>query len=246
MASTNKTAHYELSQYVGSDKPTYLTDYNNDMSAIDTGIYNAQDKANSAYTLAGGAEDKADNAQSTANTALTNAGTANTNIGTMANLETTEKTNLVGAINEVEGNVEKFNLTSFTTYSGNDLVETVVSGSALAEKNGSITVATNSDGSIFKLYSYGLGFRYSGAGSWKITISTSIRPTNEITISAGMKFYENSGRTPFWISSVSFKVKTNGDVEISFSKDFGDDAYQEIYFPPCLYFAKDFGDVSNP
>lgn len=245
MASTNKTAHYELSQYVGSDKPTYLTDYNNDMSAIDTGMYNAQDKANSAYNLANTADGKADTGIANAGLAQTDASTALTRIGTMANLDTTEKTNLVGAINEVEGNIEKFNLTSFTSYSGNDLVETVVSGSALTEKNGSITVATNSDGSIFKLYSYGLGFRYSGAGSWKITISTSIRPTSEITISAGMKFYENSGRTPFWISSVSFKVKTNGDVEISFSKDFGDDAYQEIYFPPCLYFAKDFGDQPN-
>lgn len=105
MASTNKTTHYELSQYVGSDKPTYLTDYNNDMSAIDTGIYNAQTKADSAYTLAGTADGKADNAQTTANTAVTNAGTANTNIGTMTNLETTEKTTLVKAINEVKEQV---------------------------------------------------------------------------------------------------------------------------------------------
>ena len=27
-ASTNKTTHYNLSQYVSSDKPTYLVDYN--------------------------------------------------------------------------------------------------------------------------------------------------------------------------------------------------------------------------
>lgn len=105
MASTNKTTHYELSQYVGSDKPTYLTDYNNDMSAIDTGIYNAQQKADSAYSTAGEADTKAGNAQTTANTAVTSAGTANTNIGTMANLETTEKTTLVGAINEVKEQV---------------------------------------------------------------------------------------------------------------------------------------------
>ena len=95
MASTNKTTHYELSQYVGTDKPTYLTDYNGDMLAIDTGIYNAQTKADSAFANAGIADGKAGDAQTTANTALTNAGTANTNIGTMANLETTEKSSLV-------------------------------------------------------------------------------------------------------------------------------------------------------
>lgn len=38
MSSTNKTSHYNLSQYVSSDKPTYLVDYNTDMSNIDTGI----------------------------------------------------------------------------------------------------------------------------------------------------------------------------------------------------------------
>lgn len=38
MASTNRTTNYELSQYVGSDKPTYLGDYNGDMLKIDTGM----------------------------------------------------------------------------------------------------------------------------------------------------------------------------------------------------------------
>lgn len=71
MASTNKTTNYELSQYVGSDKPTYLGDYNGDMLKIDTAI----------HTNAGAiatAQSTADTASTTANTALTNAGTAQT------------------------------------------------------------------------------------------------------------------------------------------------------------------------
>ena len=39
MASTNKTTNYELSQYLGSDKPTYLGDYNSDMLKIDAGMH---------------------------------------------------------------------------------------------------------------------------------------------------------------------------------------------------------------
>lgn len=35
MASTNKTANLKLSQYVNSDKPSYLQDYNEDMRKID-------------------------------------------------------------------------------------------------------------------------------------------------------------------------------------------------------------------
>lgn len=41
MASTNKTANYALSQFVGTDRPTWLGDYNSDMAKID-----AQMKAN--------------------------------------------------------------------------------------------------------------------------------------------------------------------------------------------------------
>lgn len=41
MTSTNKTANYELSQFVGTDHPTWLGDYNSDMAKID-----AQMKAN--------------------------------------------------------------------------------------------------------------------------------------------------------------------------------------------------------
>ena len=78
MSSTNKTTHYNLSQYVASDKPTYLVDYNADMSAIDSGIYAAKSEAD----------------------------TNTTSIGDLTTLTTTEKTNLVGAINEVDGNVD--------------------------------------------------------------------------------------------------------------------------------------------
>lgn len=106
MASTNKTANYNLSQYVGTDKPTYLSDYNTDMYNIDaqmkvnadniataisgietatttanTANTNAQtaiSTANSASTTAGEASTTATNAQSTANSALATATTAQT------------------------------------------------------------------------------------------------------------------------------------------------------------------------
>lgn len=93
MSSTNKTTNYELSQYIGSDMPTYLGDYNSDMLKIDT-----QMKANN--TLGNTADGKAD----------TNA----LAIGTLANLNTTVKSNLVGAVNEVK------DIEGFPAYSEND------------------------------------------------------------------------------------------------------------------------------
>lgn len=55
MSSTNKTTYYDLSQYIGTDKPTYLGDYNSDMSKIDAGIHGANDKATTASQNAGSA-----------------------------------------------------------------------------------------------------------------------------------------------------------------------------------------------
>lgn len=55
MSSTNNTTYYELSQYIGTDKPTYLGDYNSDMSKIDAGIHGADDKATTASQNAGSA-----------------------------------------------------------------------------------------------------------------------------------------------------------------------------------------------
>lgn len=44
MASTNKTANLKLSQYVNSDKPSYMQDYNEDMRKIDDFSKNALQK----------------------------------------------------------------------------------------------------------------------------------------------------------------------------------------------------------
>lgn len=130
MASTNKTTHYELSQYVGSDKPTYLSDYNGDMLKIDTAINTAKTTADTAQTAATTAQTTAEGAQTTATTAVTNAATAQTaantaitNVGTLANLETAVKTSAVAAINEVVGNVG--NLSSLTTTAKSNLVAAI-------------------------------------------------------------------------------------------------------------------------
>lgn len=49
MTATNKTENYQLSQFVGSDRPTWLGDYNGDMSKIDAQLkQNADDIASAA------------------------------------------------------------------------------------------------------------------------------------------------------------------------------------------------------
>ena len=76
MASSNKTPNYGLSQFLGTDKPAWLADYNADMLAIDTGINGAKSAAQGAQTAAGAADAKADTATSAAEAATATAETA--------------------------------------------------------------------------------------------------------------------------------------------------------------------------
>ena len=48
MTATNKTENYELSQFVGSDRPTWLGDYNSDMAKIDAQLKQNADDITSA------------------------------------------------------------------------------------------------------------------------------------------------------------------------------------------------------
>ena len=73
MSSTNKTSHYELSQFIGTDKPAWLTDYNGDMLKIDTGLAAAAAEASGAQGTATSAASAAQAAQNTANQAVTSA-----------------------------------------------------------------------------------------------------------------------------------------------------------------------------
>lgn len=66
MAATNHTTHYGLSQYLAEDKPSYLTDYNADMLAIDNAIYAAQSTAEAAAGSVPNATQTAQNALETA------------------------------------------------------------------------------------------------------------------------------------------------------------------------------------
>lgn len=55
MPSTNKTNPYELSQFIGSDIPSWLSDYNSDMLKINNAIQEAKISADDAMSSAGSA-----------------------------------------------------------------------------------------------------------------------------------------------------------------------------------------------
>ncbi len=65
MTATNKTTNYELSQFVGSDRPAWLGDYNSDMLKIDKQLKRNADDIASA--TAGGLTSVAHTADLTGN-----------------------------------------------------------------------------------------------------------------------------------------------------------------------------------
>lgn len=231
MASTNKTTNYDLSQFVSSDKPGWLTDYNADMGKIDTGIKNAADSA----TIADG---KAD----------TNASA----IGTIANLTTTAKTDLVSAVNEVNSTASTAQNTANSATSSISLlsnylnINTFGSMTSATSSNGSVTsvhlsYASNDTNSVGKIYGY-LDYAPTTAADTIITVTdkSPFRPSSDIYISpAGMQSIDGVSTTDY---PVGVTIKTDGTITLH-AYSIGQNRTHRMILPPCLYFIKDFGDT---
>lgn len=134
MASTNKTPNYDLSQYVGTDKPTYLGDYNSDMSKIDTAMKANDTKATTASSVAQTAND-------TAGTALDKATTANQNATNALNK---------GVQNEAQLQALQ-NYLNFTNIKKYDRTNIQIQGGTL-NASSYLYVATNNTGSYAKIF----------------------------------------------------------------------------------------------
>lgn len=81
MSFTNKTPNYNLPQWLGTDKPAWITDVNDAFSIIDSAIKGVGDTGASAVATANQALSTAQTAQETAGTALTTANEAKTESG---------------------------------------------------------------------------------------------------------------------------------------------------------------------
>ena len=89
MSATNQTTNYELPLFIGTDKPSWLGDFNGAMNKIDTSIKGNKDEIDSLKTRMTATETVANTASSTASTALTNANNAQTSAN---NAQTTADT----------------------------------------------------------------------------------------------------------------------------------------------------------
>lgn len=118
MSATNSTPNIGLPLFIGSDKPAWLVDFNGAMTTIDTAIANVQTaESGSAAALAALTQsvEALGNTVSQHTTAITtistsvagNTGSINTINSLIGNGEpTTQDKTLIGAINEIQAEVE--------------------------------------------------------------------------------------------------------------------------------------------
>ena len=131
MASTGKTTNYELSQFIGTDKPSWLGDYNGDMLKIDTALGSINATATTAQSGVASAQSAASAAQQTANAAQQKASANAQDItelkGALTNniITTTNNANITSGSSvlsysdyiQVLKIISQFNVTNYTDYS---------------------------------------------------------------------------------------------------------------------------------
>ena len=238
MSSTNRTTKYGLSQFVGPDKPAWLTDYNQDMAKIDAGIDAAQDTAT-------GADGKAD-----ANT---------TAIGDLTYLATSAKNNLVAAINEVNSDADTAQntantanntatnantlanelATSFNLNVHNDLIATCDYGTIIQNN---MKIARSSNGKICKIYGQISIENIAASRDITVTLSgTGLLPSSQFNIDPiGIRLYVRTNGTSD-TQTCPGTFNADGTVTITFPT-YTDCLLQRLILLPTITFVEDFGD----
>lgn len=227
MSHTNTTANYNLPQFTGTDKPSWLTDVNGAMTSIDTQM---KANADANTTTAGDLSTLAGRVTTAEENISTNA----SSISTVANVANNAGTTATNAKKEADALSAFLDINTFK-----DLTATVSRGNIVAQNFKS---ARNSDGSLGKIY--GLLRISNTAGTSPITVTLSdcgLRPSETITINSGalVAIYTTSGLNDFAPTDVT--IASTGAVSFSLQTN---QAIAEIQLSmlPFVIFAKNFGD----
>lgn len=179
MSSTNKTTNLELSQFLGSDSPKWLTDYNADMEKIDAGYQTVKAQADATDLVVGGHTSSISTLQDTTTsqgTAITglrtdvngNSGSINTINELLGRGEpTTSNKTIIGAINEINadltastGYYKVGQAVTITIAHGTKSIKTLWNELALAISN---AMQNYVDGTMFNITYHTMGIH---GGKW--------------------------------------------------------------------------------
>ena len=105
MPSTNKTNPYELSQFIGSDIPSWLSDYNGDMLKINNAIQEAKTSADDAMSSAGSVSSDVTSLTSTVSDLSESLNSTNQNV----TKNTSDISSINSSVSNINQNVDSLN-----------------------------------------------------------------------------------------------------------------------------------------
>lgn len=267
MSSTNKTPNYELPQFVANDVPSWLGDFNQAMSKIDTQMKANDSKAQSAETNAENANSSATQALETANKANTTANGANTNATNALSLATTANDNASTAKQNSETALQTANTANGLASSANSTAQNAntnatkalnglskfnlknfksytrndmvgIDGLQIIADSG-INIAYDDTATVFKIYGeINVSLTPGQQGQLRLQNSP-FRPVQDIQINdVGLS---NCGDTSAF---VNMQIKTNGDIYILAWNPTGN--IGQIGLFNILYFLDAFDQITPP
>lgn len=258
MSSTNKTPNYELPQFIGTDKPTWLGDINDAMSKIDIGMKansnnagNAVSTATNAVATANQAIDSANSAETSAQSAITKATNAQNTAENAQTSATSAQSTAENAQTIATSVQSALNINNFENINSNNITVTQSGATPSINSSSVITIASNTEKSISKIYGrleISNVTKNTQSNPIIITIPTSLQPKTAITINNAIVQWNNSSTyNPYLIVIKDLTIQTNGNIQITTYYDGGNNtATIRLYLLPFLYFIKDFGDSISP
>lgn len=200
MSHTNSTPNYQLPQFVGTDKPAYLTDFNQAFSAIDTGI--------------AAAKSSGDTAQADVNELENELEQTNTNLSNLTSTVSTVSGVASSASNASSQN--SLNITAIDNFFKIGTPQDIKNSISInAGGIGDATRATemvNANGTCGKL-SLNINFNTLAASSsgYDITVNTSFRPSQTRTLSnIATIVYSNPNTNTFVYTLIDGELAPNG------------------------------------
>lgn len=191
MSYTNTTPHYNLPQYIGTDKPTMLGDFNSAMEVIDAQMYKNSQSAQESVASVAGLQTKVD----TLTTSVTN---ANANVSqleqqstTLENNVQTVSTNANSALSDAQSAQQAANnanttATSASTTASQAASQSSANAASIQELDARVTALeggnTGSGKCTFKIKATQSGSASATGGPSNVQVNGSVSGTTNITL----------------------------------------------------------------
>lgn len=218
MSYTNSTPNLHLPQYIATDKPTYLGDWNASMQTIDTVITSTQATANGANSTAVSANSVAKSAQETANIANTKADTNSASITELNNAYNVTQSLTTATESFINPPIFRRN-THILTFYGKEIQSGSKPSGVVVDSITKVPIFST-EGNIFNLSVTSISDDSAGNhfNPGNVIIKATLSSGNDILIEPALAYFDGAN-TNFYIqftNSVYSTINALADISINF------------------------------